>query len=137
MWVDDYIGLEFEPNGRGKDNKYDCWGLVRKVYDDELGIVLPSIEDIYVNSNTTTYRNISDVMQQESLKWDQVEAPKKYDVVLMRMHGELTFHVGVYIGENMFLHIMKGINSTVEKTTSLKWQKRIAGYFRYNESGYT
>ena len=137
MWVDDYIGLEFEPNGRGDRGKYDCWGLVRKIYSDRLGVTLPSIEDLYVDSSDTTYRNISEAMQQESLKWDQVQSPKMYDVVLMKIYGDLTSHVGVYIGENMFLHIMKGTNSTVEKTTSLKWQKRIAGYFRYNESGYT
>ena len=137
MWVDDYIGLEFEPNGRGKHNRYDCWGLVRKVYQDQLGIMLPSIEDIYVDTDTTTYTNISKAMQQESLKWQRVQSPEKYDVVLMRVYGDLAFHVGVYIGDNMFLHIMQGINSTVEKTTSLKWKKRIVGYFRYNESSYT
>ena len=38
-WVADYVGLPWEPYGRTRAG-VDCWGLVRLVYEERLGICL-------------------------------------------------------------------------------------------------
>ncbi|OAN53901.1 hypothetical protein A6A04_13495 [Paramagnetospirillum marisnigri] len=129
-WTDDYIGLPFLADGRSRAG-LDCWGLVRLVYFDRLGIDLPSKAGIYRDGSRDTLREIAAAMEAEAAKWRQVDDPRDCDVILMRS-GPLHCHVGLWVGRNAMLHIMAGIDSTVEPIASLRRRNTVVGYFRHD-----
>ena len=64
-----------------------------------------------------------------------VKAPKFGDVVLIQNHPIVVNHIGIYLGENEFLHSLgrKDGNSEVilSRITDSPWKDRIAGYLRH------
>lgn len=129
FWAGRYIGLPFLGLGRNQDG-VDCWGLVRLVYTEQFGIVLPS----YVNQyqSTTQVEKIGCLVGRESAKWKPVAAGSEVtgDVVVLRVRGA-PMHVGLVVGDGMMLHIERGINSVIERYTSSRWQHKIFGFFRH------
>lgn len=130
IWTDKYIGLPFSLDGRSREG-LDCWGLVRLVYQEELGIKLPTFSGIYIDKTPEVMRQVADAMDVERNNWNPVTKPRNFDVVLMRVAGRLPTHVGVVCGHNNMLHIMASIHSSVEPLASIIWQKRIVGYYRH------
>ena len=49
---DRYVGIPYADKGRetGNGDALDCWGLLVKVYREQLGIELPSYSDRYVTA---------------------------------------------------------------------------------------
>ncbi len=129
MWTDNYIGLPFLPDGRTRDG-LDCWGIVRLAYQEQRGIELPSYSGIYTMDTAEKLREVAEMMERESIKWTQVDTPQDFDVVRLRIVGKLAFHVGLVVGKD-FLHVMSGIQSTVERLNSPVWAQKITGYYRY------
>ena len=128
MWTDEYIGLPFLHNGRDR-NGLDCWGLIQLVYQEKLGIELPTYGGIYKDSSPQTMREIGIAMDRERERWRAVSQPKDYDVVLLKIAGKLPTHVGVVSGK-FFLHIMSGTESIIERMDNLMWAHRISGVYR-------
>lgn len=54
------------------------------------------------------------------------------DFVLMRILGD-PWHVGVVVGDGLMLHIMKGINSCLERYSCSIWRKRVVNFYRHKE----
>jgi hypothetical protein len=124
-----YIGLPYKDNGRDIDG-IDCWGLVRLYYKEELGIDLPSYVDEYNGPyDTSVTRAIS--LYKDS--WNKTTTPAPGDVVLFNIYGEPA-HVGVYVGNNKFLHCREGRDSVVESLDNIKWNKRLEGVYKYSEN---
>ena len=46
MWSNDYIKVPFKDHGRTKEGS-DCWGLARIIYQERLGIILPTYDEVY------------------------------------------------------------------------------------------
>lgn len=132
MNIEKYIGLPYKDNGRDITG-IDCWGLVRLYYKQELGIELPSYVDQYIGLTST---NIKESIISYRDNWDKVETPQLNDLILFRILGEPT-HIGLYLGENKFLHIRDGYDSVIESTNSINWSKRIEGYYRYRAQGFS
>lgn len=130
MWTDNYIGLPFIPDGRSRDG-LDCWGLVKLVYEEQLGIILPSYDGVFKEDNIKNLRVVSDLMDKEREKWIRVEKPTEFDVLMMRIQGRVISHVGIYLNKNKMLHIIKGISSVIEPTTGINWKDRIVGAYRH------
>ena len=129
MWYNNYIDIPYKDGGRDRAG-LDCWGLVRLVYSDQYGIELPSFSTAYSTVKDTA--RTGELIAQHKEQWEPLTQPEPGCVVLMRVLGSET-HVGVYIGEDKFLHIRSGANSVVESISSAKWQHRIVGYFKYTE----
>lgn len=124
-----YIGILYRDKGRDFKG-CDCWGLVRLIYQNEFDIVLPSYADNYLDSEEAV--EISDLINREKLHWKAVPLGQERvgDVVVLRLLG-YPMHVGIVIGKNRMLHIMKGINSVVEDYTRVAWKNRVTGIFRH------
>lgn len=128
MTVSKYIGLPYKDNGR--DTKgIDCWGLARLYYKQELDIDLPSYSTEY---NGETSENIKELITQHKESWVCVDTPEVGDLVLFNIYGEPT-HIGVYVGDNKFLHSRDGKDSVIESLSSQQWEKRIAGFYKYSK----
>lgn len=130
MDIEKYIGLPYKDNGRDT-NGIDCWGLARLFYKEQLNIELPSYSDQYIGA---TNSNTKELILTHRDSWELVQDPKPGDLVLFNILGEPT-HIGIYLGNNQFLHVREGYDSVVESTQSGNWAKRIAGYYAYKSHG--
>jgi cell wall-associated NlpC family hydrolase len=131
-WAEGYIGLPFQEHGRTRDG-LDCWGLAILVYREQLGIHLPSYETDY--SDTLATQEISAIVVREKRRdWRPVPpgSERVGDIVLFRLHGAAS-HVGIVIGGNRFLHVHQEIDSIHEDYGSLRWGKRVEGFWRFTD----
>jgi len=129
MWYNKYIDIPYKDGGRDASG-LDCWGLVRLVYADQFDIQLPSLSEQY--STAKDHQQVSEVLAREKENWTIQNTPEVGDVIVFKMLGTET-HVGVYIGENKFLHIREGVDSVVESVESRLWKNRLVGYFKYTQ----
>lgn len=91
-WAEPLIGTPWAA-GRDGPAAYDCWGLVRAVYRDRLGVDLP----ILVSDERLSDAELRMVARHQ--KWrrlDDAETLREFDVVLMR-HSSGLRHVGLAI----------------------------------------
>jgi len=124
-----YIGIPFKPHGRDRDG-LDCWGLLRLIYYEELGIDLPSYIANY--SSTEDQHELSRLIREEMGPWFEIPMTKELplDAVLLRLKGE-PMHLGIVARGGFMIHVMKGINTCLERYWSPVWAKRIVGFFRH------
>jgi len=126
MNYDKYIGLPYLDNGRTKTG-VDCWGLARLVYQGEFGIDLPSYTEEYIGG---TDPHIVEAVNLYKDNWQELATPNIGDLCLFNIFGE-PMHVGVFIGENKFLHSRRGSDSVIESLNNTKWKNRFVGFYAY------
>lgn len=106
------VGISYRLGGNNEDSGLDCSGFVRLVFKDTIGMLLPR-----------TAREMSEIGQ-------QVEARdlKPGDLVFFNTMRRTFSHVGIYLGDNYFLHAPKpGAEVRVESMQSSYWLKRYNG----------
>lgn len=132
-WVKDYVGIEFENKGRGE--KCDCWGLVRRIYHEKFGIALPSFAEYdSANDLREIAAIIKDKEKAEGKTWHTIdEGQEKFgDVAIFKIAGQ-PVHIGFVLVDKKMLHVEMGIDSCVESYTSLRWQRRIHRFYRHKD----
>ena len=129
-WTDKYTGIPFLYDASSFDG-CDCWGLVRLVYQNELGINLPDYFRA-LRDNTVAYlRRVHQAAEAEAKRWVRVESPREFDVVLIRK-GAINAHVGVVVRSSYFLHCDEGVWTRVERCDAPIWRHRVAGFYRHD-----
>ncbi len=106
------VGVNYRRGGNDEDSGLDCSGFVRLVFKDTVGMLLPR-----------SAREMSEVGQ-------RVEASelKPGDLVFFNTMQRAFSHVGIYLGDNHFLHSPKpGAEVRVESMQSSYWIKRYNG----------
>lgn len=84
-WYTKYVGIPFVEKGRD-ENGCDCWGLVRLIYKNELGIDLPDYLDCYETTNDR--EKLSSVIKEQTEKnWVSDQEHKEFDVIILMMRG--------------------------------------------------
>lgn len=100
----------------------DCWNLVRKIYLEEFGILLPERDEAV---DRTEWRLIP-------LGEEQVG-----DLLVFRSAG-LGFHthVGVVVDARirLMIHTEPGINSHLGRYTSILWKQRLKNIHRHQDT---
>ena len=130
MDVGDYIGIPFLEHGRDRRG-LDCWGLLRLIYLEQLDIVLPSYSERYESAEDG--KKLRDlVLNVIGPEWETAADPEPGDAALFRIAGE-PMHVGVVIGKGEMIHVMKGIDVTIERFTGWQWKHRLAGFYRLKD----
>ena len=129
MWYNKYIGIPYKDNGRDLDG-VDCWGLVRLVYKNEYDIQLPSFAEQYLGASDVDVTKELIAINKEN--WQQSQNKTIGNVVLFRVLGNES-HVGIYIGNNKFLHARQNHASAIESLNSVSWNKRVVGFYNYTE----
>jgi cell wall-associated NlpC family hydrolase len=137
-WASDYVGLPFVDGGRDRSG-VDCWGLVRLVYAERVGIPLPDFAEIRAKDWRAVGREIADAVNED--EWLPVlrGQEKELDVVLMRGHGStgrglvgLPCHVGVIAPLGAVLHVEAGTDAVAPKLVSPTVKDRIVGVYRHH-----
>lgn len=124
-WVEDYIGLPWLPRGRDRSG-VDCWGLVRLVYAERLGILLPSHDTVAPSEPLAVMRTIR--RESAGMEWQEIAAPaaRTFDFAVMRAG-----HIGLVAPRGMILHIPEGAASALQPLAALT--HRIDGFHRLKE----
>jgi cell wall-associated NlpC family hydrolase len=112
------LGVSYKLGGNSADSGLDCSGLVRLVFRETLGLVLP--------------RRAEDIgRQSQSIESSQL-APG--DLVFFNTLRRAFSHVGIYIGDNQFVHApSSGGAVRVESLNKPYWQQRFDGARRLLE----
>lgn len=111
-------------------NGCDCYRLVVMVYRERLGIELPEFAGAYVDGSLASLKKVSRMIRDGKQSWQKVDKPIPFDVILLRT-GSMVYHVGLVIDRKRMLHVMEGINSTIEEFTGIQWKKKVEGFYRY------
>lgn len=130
-WLNRYVGLPFASRGRTAEG-VDCWGLVRLIYTQVLGIELPSYGEISAHDLVRVSREISDGKDGEV--WAEVgkDALKAFDVVVMRYHGTRRIgHVGVAVDASTMIHVEEASAAVVVPLAHFTIRERIACFRRH------
>lgn len=125
------VGLRFEDGGRGPD-AYDCWGLVREVYQ-QCGIELPnypiSCQDAAAIAAAVNAERRLDLVRPV---WRQVPAAQPLAVVVFCVRiDRFPTHLGVCIDAATALHTMRSSGACLLKLDSTFWAQRIVGYYEW------
>lgn len=128
-WWSKYIDVPFVERGRDMEGS-DCWGLVRLIYKNELGIDLQDYSELYESTNDR--EKLSKIVESESEQnWISVDAPKEFDVVILNLRG-VPMHVGIVTKPNHMIHCAKGINTVHEHFGTARWKHKVMGFERWN-----
>ena len=126
MSFDKYAVIPFLDGGRDFDG-CDCWGLVRLIYKNELGIVLPTYGEI----SALDVARVAREMDFGKSLWREVERPKRFDLALLRnlARGGLYSHIGIYVDDKRIMHTTAAMGVTVHKEKDLEGM--IGGVYEY------
>ena len=111
-WAEKYIGKPWI-NG-----KYDCWGLVREVYKNELGVELSPI--------VTDATNIKEVLCEFKKSTNYNKLQKTFNlldkVIVVLTQNKYPCHVGIYadVDGGGILHNLQGIGVVFQKIPDLE-----------------
>lgn len=106
------IGVNYKYGGGSPDSGFDCSGLVSHVFKEVIGLTLP--------------RN-SQAMSRVGEKVDKTEL-QPGDLVFFNTRRRPFSHVGIYIGEERFVHApRRGRDVEVSSMHSRYWNKRYNG----------
>lgn len=112
------VGVRYRLGGNDEDSGLDCSGFVRLVFKDSIGASLPR-----------TAREMSEVGQR--IDTSQL---KPGDLVFFNTMRRTFSHVGIYLGDNHFLHAPRtGAEVRVENMESSYWVQRYNGARRIIE----
>lgn len=132
-WTEKYIGLPYADAGRTRDG-LDCWGLARLVYENELGVMLPSYAGGYTGheERAEIAALLSDA--KELPGWLSVtdDDIRPFDLVLFR-RGRLDSHVGIVAAPGRMLHITAHTTANIQTYFISEWQTRLTGTWRRRE----
>lgn len=88
-WILNYLRLPYAPGGRDHRG-VDCWGLLRLVYAEQLGIELPLLPGI-VDGRLVS----REIVATARIGWQELNAPVEFCAVAMGRR-QILHHVGIW-----------------------------------------
>ncbi len=121
----DFLGVPYRMGGQSRETGFDCSGFTRHVFENSLGLVLPRRAAEQANMPGMLAVNQSEL--------------KPGDLVFFNTLRNTFSHVGIYIGDNKFIHSPRsGAVVRIEDMRLAYWQQRFDGARRppaLNKSG--
>lgn len=117
-----YVGLPYLAGGRDRGG-IDCWGLVRIVYAEQLGIDLPAYDTIAAGDRP---RVRAATAQEAASGWAKAVVAQPFDVLTFDRGA----HVGIALDRTRMLHAEKGRDACVERWSQPTWLGRLHGIWR-------
>ena len=114
-----FLGVPYRRGGNSAETGFDCSGLVREIYGQTIGLMLPRRADQQAAA--------TEIIEKKDLK--------PGDLVFFNTMRRTFSHVGVYIGEGKFIHAPRtGAHVRVESMQTSYWKRRFDGARRVNAS---
>jgi cell wall-associated NlpC family hydrolase len=112
------VGINYRRGGTNADSGLDCSGFVQLVFKDSIGKLLPR--------TAKEQSQVGDVIDKNELK--------PGDLVFFNTMRRTFSHVGIYLGDNRFVHAPRtGAEVRVEDMSQGYWVKRYNGARRVVE----
>lgn len=109
-----FLGVPYRRGGSSSETGFDCSGFTRHVFENSIGLILPRRAIEQANSPALM------PVQQAELK--------PGDLVFFNTLRHTFSHVGIYIGDNKFIHSPRaGGQVRVEDMRQAYWQQRFDG----------
>ena len=106
-----YLGVPYKRGGIGSSG-FDCSGFVRAMYENTLGLVLPH--------NAKAQAAATEKIDRNDLQ--------PGDLVFYNTLRKAFSHVGIYVGDNKFIHSPRsGKSVRVEDMRDAYWERRFTG----------
>lgn len=133
----DLLGAKFCYGGTSVEQGFDCWQLCREIYR-RLGRELPEfqyvVEDI-AKDGKFSYENVNQKIESAKPMFEKLDKPEPYCLVSFFIRPRYTSHVGVVLEDCIhFIHIMEKSSVTIERLDAPEWERRITGFWRYNNA---
>lgn len=110
-----FLGVPYRRGGTSEETGFDCSGFTRHVFENSVGLILPRRA-----SEQASSPQLIPVQQQAELK--------PGDLVFFNTLRQTFSHVGIYIGDNKFIHSPRAGGSVrVEDMRQAYWQQRYNG----------
>lgn len=110
-----FLGVPYRRGGTSEETGFDCSGFTRHVFENSVGLILPRRAAEQARSP-----QLIPVQQQAELK--------PGDLVFFNTLRQTFSHVGIYIGDNKFIHSPRAGGSVrVENMRHAYWQQRYNG----------
>ena len=114
-----FLGVPYRRGGNSIETGFDCSGFVRAMYQQTVGLLLPRRADQQAAATQT--------IEKSELK--------PGDLVFFNTMRRAFSHVGIYIGDNKFIHSPKpGAQVRVEDMGLAYWSHRFDGARRVKSS---
>ena len=107
-----FLGVPYKRGGNSLETGFDCSGFVRAMYQQTIGLILPRTAD------------------QQAAATQQIDKSelKPGDLVFFNTLRRAFSHVGIYVGDNKFIHSPKpGAQVRVEDMRVGYWRVRFDG----------
>ena len=110
----DFVGVRYRRGGVSADTGFDCSGFTRHVFEASLGLMLPRRADEQAAAPGLV-----------AVKRDDL---KPGDLVFFNTLRRTFSHVGIYIGDNRFIHSPRpGKQVRTDDISFAYWAKRFTG----------
>ncbi len=110
----DFVGVRYRRGGVSADTGFDCSGFTRHVFESSLGLVLPRRADEQAAAPGLV-----------AVKRDDLQPG---DLVFFNTLKRTFSHVGIYIGDNRFIHSPRpGKLVRTDDLSFAYWAKRFTG----------
>jgi cell wall-associated NlpC family hydrolase len=110
----DFLGVPYRRGGDSKNEGFDCSGFTRHVFERSIGMILP--------------RRAAEQATMPGLEQIRQADLKPGDLVFFNTLRHTFSHVGIYVGDNKFIHSPRAGGSVrIEDMRQAYWQQRFDG----------
>jgi len=115
-----FLGVPYRKGGTSANTGFDCSGFVRSMFEQTVGKVLPR--------RASEQAAATEKIDKQDLK--------PGDLVFFNTMRQTFSHVGIYVGDNKFIHSPRsGKSVRVEDMRDAYWERRFTGARRVPASG--
>ena len=117
-----FLGVPYRRGGTNANTGFDCSGFVRSMFEQSVGKVLPR--------RASEQAAATEKIDKQDLK--------PGDLVFFNTMRQTFSHVGIYVGDNKFIHSPKpGQQVRVDDMRQAYWERRFTGARRVENKGET
>ena len=107
-----FLGVPYRRGGTSQENGFDCSGFVRAMFEQTVGLILPR--------RASDQASVTEKISREDLQ--------PGDLVFFNTMRQAFSHVGIYVGDNKFIHSHRpGGEVRVEDMRQAYWDRRFNG----------
>lgn len=115
-----FLGVPYRRGGNSAETGFDCSGFVRAMYEQSIGLILPRKAEQQAAAT-------------ENIPRDDL---KPGDLVFFNTMRRAFSHVGIYVGDNKFIHAPRpGAGVRVDSMGLAYWSRRFDGARRVTSEG--